>query len=83
LAAVIDVWSSASSARRMVATPTADSLARSSARHRRNARAALIWPLVRGFGFILTAQMLYDMLHIVQYSDDHRIAHIANAIFRT
>ena len=83
LAAVIDVWSSASSARRMVATPTADSLARSSARHRRNARAALIWPLVRGFGFILTAQILYDILHIVQYSDDHRIAHIANAIFRS
>src|SRR6516162_4062073 len=83
LAAVIDVWSSASSARRMVATPTADSLARSSARHRRNARAALIWPLVRGFGFILTAQILYDIVHIVQYSDDHRIAHIADAIFRT
>jgi hypothetical protein len=41
-AVVIDVSLSASSARRIVATPTADSRARSSARHRRKARAALI-----------------------------------------
>jgi hypothetical protein len=39
LAAVIEVSFSDSSARRMVAAPTADSRARSSARHRRNARA--------------------------------------------
>jgi hypothetical protein len=64
---VIDVSVSASSARRMVATPTADSRARSSARHRRNARAALIWPLVRGLGFMLTSRILYDIAHIVQY----------------
>jgi hypothetical protein len=42
LAAVIEVSLSASSARRIVATPTADSRARSSARHRRKALAALI-----------------------------------------
>jgi hypothetical protein len=40
--AVIEVSVSLSSARRMVATPTADSRARSSARHRRKARAARI-----------------------------------------
>jgi hypothetical protein len=80
LANVIDVSSSVSSARRMVATPTADSRARSSARHRRNALAALIWPLVRGFGFILTARILYDIRHIVQYWSDHRIARLADAI---
>src|SRR5262245_54857008 len=83
LGAVIEVSFSASSARRMVATPTADSRARSSARHRRNARAALIWPLVRGLGFILTAQILCDISHIVQYWGDHRIARLADAIFRS
>jgi hypothetical protein len=43
---VSEVLSSVSSARRIVAMPTADSRARSSARHRRRARAALIWALV-------------------------------------
>jgi hypothetical protein len=38
--AFIDVSASASSARRIVATPTADARAKSSALHRRNARAA-------------------------------------------
>jgi len=54
LGAVIEVSSSVSSARRIVATPTADSRARSLARHRRKARAARIWPLVSGFCFMLT-----------------------------
>jgi hypothetical protein len=53
-AAVIDVSSSASSARRMVAIPTDDARARSCARQRRKVRAALICPLVRGRNFILT-----------------------------
>jgi hypothetical protein len=47
-AAVMEVSASVSSARRMVATPTADSRAKSAARQRINARAALIWALVKG-----------------------------------
>src|SRR5690349_7444177 len=43
LAAVMDVRASASAARRMVATPTAEASASSSARQRRSARAARIW----------------------------------------
>src|SRR5262245_51183896 len=54
LAAVIDVFSSANSARRIVVTPSVDWRARSSALQRRRARAALIWALVRGLSFILT-----------------------------
>src|SRR5262245_9563983 len=71
LGAVIEVSFSASSARRMVATPTADSRARSSARQRRKARAALIWPLVKRRRFILTAEILYDMAYITRFGDDH------------
>src|SRR5258708_35226634 len=79
LGAVIEVSASVSSARRMVATPTVDSRARSSARHRRKARAARIWPLVSGFSFILTAShILYDILHIIRYYDDHRIARLSD-----
>src|SRR5262245_9606128 len=54
LAAVIDVFSSVNSARRIVVTPSVDWRARSSALQRRRARAALIWALVRGLNFILT-----------------------------
>jgi hypothetical protein len=47
LAAVRAVGPSANSALRIVATPTEDSFARSSARQRIRDRAARIWPLVR------------------------------------
>ena len=57
-AAVIEVSSTASSARRMVAIPTDDSRARSSARHRTNARAALICALFKGANFILTSRKI-------------------------
>jgi len=43
----MDVCLSASSARRIVATPTADALAKSSARQRRRARAATVTDVQR------------------------------------
>jgi hypothetical protein len=52
LAMVIDVWPSASSARLIVAIPKAASRASCAAFHRRRARAARIWALFNGFGFI-------------------------------
>src|SRR5262249_32837919 len=67
LAAVSEVSPSVSSARRIVAPPPADSRARSSARHRRKARAALIWPLVRGRFFTLTCR---DMRIIIRSAND-------------
>jgi hypothetical protein len=54
-AAVNEVASSASSARRIVFTPNADSRARSSALHLNSARPALICELVKGLNFTLTA----------------------------
>jgi hypothetical protein len=53
LAVVIDVLSSASSARLIVASPNAASRASSAALHRRRARAARIWALFNGFGFMV------------------------------
>src|ERR1700722_7437444 len=50
-----------SSARRMVVTPTAVSLASCSALQRMSARAALIWALVKGLGDILTSP---QVMHI-------------------
>jgi hypothetical protein len=54
LAAVIDVSSAVSSARRIVVTPTDDAFARSAALQRMRARAARIWALVRGEEDMLT-----------------------------
>lgn len=59
LATVIDVSLSISSARRIVATLSADCSARSSALQRIKARAALIWALVSGFELILTFKVSY------------------------
>jgi hypothetical protein len=53
LAAVMEVSWSAFSARRIVANPSAASLARSSALQRTRPRAALIWALVRGLNATL------------------------------
>jgi hypothetical protein len=53
LAMVIDVSPSVSSARLIVASPKAASRASSAALHRRRARAARIWALFSGFGFIV------------------------------
>src|SRR6187397_1571073 len=72
-AAVMEVALSESSARRTVATPTAEFSARSSARQRRRARAARIWALVRagwGRSFMLTLVVSYDMLLIIRSPDD-------------
>jgi hypothetical protein len=52
LAAVIEVWSSALSARLIVLRPRAAARARSSADHLTRARAARIWAPERAFGFI-------------------------------
>src|SRR6516164_6120507 len=52
-AMVIDVSLSASSARLIVASPNAASRASSAALHRRRARAARIWALFNGFGFMV------------------------------
>jgi hypothetical protein len=79
--AVIEVSASASSARRIVATPTADSRARSAARHRRKARAARICPLVNGFRRMLTAAILHDIPNIIEYPDDHGISDSADLSF--
>src|SRR5262249_1476525 len=80
LAVVIDVWGLVSSARRIVVEPRVDSRARSSALQRRRARAALICALVRGFSFILTCLIPYDIVHTVQSGYD-RIDLPTNAIF--
>ena len=58
LGAFIEVSSSLSSARRMVATPTLEARARSSALQRKNARAARICPPVRGRSFILRPPLI-------------------------
>src|SRR6516165_293661 len=80
-ATVIDVWASVSSARRIVVTPRVDSRARASALQRRRARAALICALVRGFSFILTYLIPYDINHTERVGSD-RIDLRANAIFQ-
>src|SRR5262245_43422459 len=64
LAAVIEVSSSVSSARRIVATLRSDRRARSSALQRRRERAALIWALVSGLA-ILTRITAYAIIHII------------------
>jgi predicted phage-related endonuclease len=63
LAAVSTVGPSANSALRMVATPTEDSFARSSARQRINDRAALIWALVKECFMVDSFEdhMIYDI----------------------
>src|SRR5438105_1563892 len=50
----------------MVARPTADSRARSSAIQCRRARAARICAGVSGLGLILTSYELYDLIPIIQ-----------------
>src|SRR5262245_31938330 len=69
LAIVIDVSPSASSARLIVATPKAASRASSAALQRIRARAARIWALCNGFGFMLTKLASYD---IIVSSDPNR-----------
>src|SRR5262249_20891224 len=80
LAAVIEVSSSVSSARRMVATLRSDRPARSSALQRRRARAALIWALVSGL-VILTRIVAYAIIHIILAYVRHKPRCVANAIF--
>src|SRR5262245_38199592 len=80
LAAVIEVSSSVSSARRMVATLRSDSRARSSALQRRRERAALIWALVSGLA-ILTRITAYAIIHITLDDARHKPRSVANAIF--
>src|SRR5262245_11183362 len=57
----------------MVARPTADSRARSSALQCRRARAARICAGVSALGLILTSYELYDPIHIIQSETDMRI----------
>src|SRR5262249_34908463 len=80
LAAVIEVSSSVSSARRIVATLRSDRRARSSALQRRRERAALIWALVSGLA-ILTRITAYDIIHIILDDVRHKPRSVANAIF--
>src|SRR5262249_23974288 len=80
LAAVIDVSSSVSSARRMVATLRSDRRARSSALQRRRERAALIWALVSGLA-ILTRITGYAMINSILDDRRHKPRSVANAIF--
>jgi hypothetical protein len=68
LAAVIDVSSAVSSARRIVVTPTDDAFARSAALQRMRARAARIWALVRGEEDMLTYHFLMHRLYHMEYS---------------
>src|SRR5580704_14958747 len=75
---VIDVSFSVSSARLIVATPTPEVRARSSARQRRSARAARIWSLVKCFCFTLTTQILNDMHDIIRMTAYHRICALSN-----
>jgi hypothetical protein len=56
----IDVSPPASSARLIVASPKAASRASCAALHRRRARAARIWALFNGFGFIVDEVGTYD-----------------------
>src|SRR5262249_24700308 len=79
LAAVIEVSSSVSSARRIVATLRSDRRARSPALHRRRERAALIWALVSGLT-ILTRISAYAMINIILDDAWHRPHSVANAI---
>src|SRR5262249_25089793 len=64
LAAVIEVSSSVSSARRIVATLRSDRRARSSALQRRRPRAALIWALVSGLVIDSYSRLCYYSYHI-------------------
>jgi hypothetical protein len=68
LAAVIDVSSAVSSARRIVVTPTDDAFARSAALQRMRARAARIWALVRGEEDMLTYHFSMYRLYHMEYS---------------
>ena len=68
LAAVIDVSSAVSSARRIVVTPTDDAFARSAALQRIRARAARIWALVRGEEDMLTYHFSMYRLYHMEYS---------------
>jgi hypothetical protein len=80
LAAVIEVSSSVSSARRMVATLRSDRRARSSALQRRRDRAARIWALVSGLA-ILTRITAYAIIHIILDDVRHKSRSVANSIF--
>jgi hypothetical protein len=79
-AAVIEVSSSVSSARRTVATLRSDCRARSSALQRRRARAALIWALVSGLT-ILTRIISYAIFYIILDDAPQKPPRVANAIF--
>jgi hypothetical protein len=68
LAAVIDVSSAVSSARRIVVTPTDDAFARSAALQRMRARAARIWALVSDEEGMLTYHLLMYRLYHMGYS---------------
>jgi hypothetical protein len=72
-AAVMDVSSSVSSARRIVATLRDERLARSSALHRTSERAALIWALVKGRWFTLTHLSAYAIFYSISGLSSHRI----------
>jgi len=78
LGTVIDVSLSESSARLIVATPTPDAPAKSSARQRRSALAARIWWLVKFCRFMLTSVISNDMHNIIRYWMDRRIADPSN-----
>jgi hypothetical protein len=80
LAAVIEVSSSVSSARRMVATLRSDCRARSSALQRRRERAALIWELVSGLT-ILTRMAAYAIIYSILDDARHKPHSVAKAIF--
>jgi hypothetical protein len=81
LAMVIDVSPSASSARLIVAIPKAAWRASSAALHRRRARAARIWALFNGFGFIVDGRG-YLMIQTVSYDPVSTSSESANAIFQ-
>src|SRR5690349_2689008 len=68
LAAVSEVVSTVSSARRIVVSPTDDARARSSALQRINALAARICALVSEF--LLAFFILYDMFHSIRIEND-------------
>ena len=70
LAAVIEVSASVSSARRIVATPSEERAARSSALQRIRARPALIWALVNGGSFRLAFNHI-DMIFFISYDLNH------------
>src|ERR1700683_3946583 len=71
-AAVIDVWLSANSARRIVVTPTAEWRAKSSALQRTRARPALSCALVRGFDILTDS---FRMIYFIPYGIIHAAVH--------